>query len=65
MSKTDGIPVIECEHRGHQFVFWCDHCMREHFHGDATEGHRVAHCIDKKSPYRKRGYILKLRYGSE
>lgn len=65
MSESDGIPVIECEHRRHQLVFWCAHCRQEHFHGDATEGHRVAHCIDKGSPYLERGYILKLRHDTE
>ena len=49
--------TFECERRGSQFVFHCDHCNREHGHG-AVEGHRVAHC-DDGSPYKDGGYMLK------
>jgi hypothetical protein len=36
---------------------WCQPCNRWHYHGMGA-GHRVAHCIDKRSPYRDTGYTL-------
>lgn len=42
--------------------FWCPWCRRRHFHGapdGCGEGHRVAHCFRKESPYRETGYVLR------
>ena len=47
------IPEIECQQEKNQFIFWCNHCKDNHFHG-AEEGHRVSHC-----PAYPNGYILK------
>lgn len=52
-DNIDDIPVIECQHEGAQFIFWCEHCGNDHVHG-AIEGHRVSHC-----PAYPRGYFLK------
>ena len=43
---------------GHQFVVWCDHCRRWHCHS-REDGHRVAHCADRQSPYDETGYSLR------
>lgn len=40
-----------------EIAFWCPWCLREHFHGVAGPGHRVAHC-DGTSPFRETGYYL-------
>lgn len=42
---------------------WCPYCACHHIHGAAGgdgEGHRVAHCFEKRSPFKETGYILKL-----
>jgi hypothetical protein len=52
---------------GVNLIVWCPFCRFDHYHGTfgdptgkAGEGHRVAHCIDKSSPFKNTGYILKL-----
>src|SRR5262245_956223 len=58
MEETD-YPIVDAyADREGMLRMWCDYCQKWHFHGQG-EGHRVAHCIDDKSPYRKTGYILK------
>ena len=37
---------------------YCKYCSKYHLHGKGL-GHRVAHCINNKSPYNKTGYIIK------
>ena len=59
-NDIDGIPIIECQHVGSQFIFWCDHCENEHVHGAGVEGHRVSHC-----PAYPRGYFLKKAKSKE
>ena len=50
---------------GVQLVIFCDHCRRWHRHGAVGpefgrgDGHRTAHCIDKRSPYKHTGYVLR------
>jgi hypothetical protein len=50
---------------GVQLAFWCDWCCTLHHHGavgDSTgagDGHRVAHCVNPRSPYLARGYYVK------
>lgn len=52
-------PIVDAyADRDGMLRIWCDHCHGWHFHGQG-EGHRVAHCIDDDSPYRKTGYVLK------
>jgi hypothetical protein len=36
---------------------WCEWCKRWHTH-TAGEGHRAAHCVCRRSPYRATGYML-------
>src|SRR5262249_62082780 len=58
---------------GINLIVWCPFCRFNHYHGtfgDPTgrdgEGHRVAHCIDDGSPFKKTGYLLRLdREGEE
>jgi hypothetical protein len=50
----DGTPLL---------TFWCPFCKREHIHGAGLhpgdgDGHRVAHCHDRASPFSNGGYIL-------
>lgn len=40
---------------------WCMYCRRVHLHGGSSRkdgGHRVAHCQNLDSPFRKGGYHL-------
>jgi len=54
-------PVLgayESKYRGVvRWFVWCKHCRMWHDHGPA-EGHRIAHCLDRASPYWKTGYNL-------
>lgn len=69
IDPTNDLPVllVRVSDDGGQLVGWCPFCRFNHYHGtfgDPTgrdgEGHRVAHCIDKSSPFENTGYILKL-----
>jgi hypothetical protein len=45
-------------------IVFCRYCETWHFHGagerpSGGDGHRVAHCHEEWSPYRKSGYILR------
>jgi hypothetical protein len=61
------IPVLygRITKSGRQIRVWCPVCKRYHLHGIPgglqESEHRVAHCIDRKSPYRETGYYLKLK----
>lgn len=50
-------PTLPAFDTGYQFVVWCDHCRRWHFHSRGN-GHRVAHCYVPNSPYDNPGYSL-------
>jgi hypothetical protein len=51
--------VLPAYRRGNQLVVICPHCRREHYHGaDGGDGHRLGHCADDRSPYRRSGYVL-------
>ena len=57
-------PVIEAVRRNGQLVFCCDYCLVHHHHGAGRkpgdgDGHRVAHCALRASPYRDTGYYLR------
>lgn len=63
MGKTeeDNIPTMLCKPHGKdQWKFKCPYCKRNHYHGSARGGHRVAHCMDPKSPFYVTGYYIKL-----
>jgi hypothetical protein len=59
LNMTEGYPTVLCEPHFAQWRFWCRFCRRYHLHS-AGEGHRVAHCVDDQSPYRRTGYVLAL-----
>jgi hypothetical protein len=53
------IPVLAAYADPHGYLaVWCVHCRTWHHHGQ-TEGHRVAHCFNNRSPYLEGGYILR------
>jgi len=52
-------PIIKAFAVGPLAVFWCEYCKTFHTHGN-EDGHRVAHCVSKDSPFKKTGYILKV-----
>lgn len=45
---------------------WCSWCSVWHLHGqmEAEREHRVAHCTNPVSPYRRSGYWMKRTEGS-
>lgn len=45
--------------RNNNLHAWCPYCVTFHHHGKG-EGHRVAHCTNTDSPFKKTGYILKI-----
>ena len=59
VNDIDDVPTFECRQDGIQFIFLCEHCNEEHFHG-AIEGHRASHC-----PAYPRGYFLKKAKSKE
>ena len=59
LGYKNGIPIIKAFLKDNQAVFWCKYCKRFHYHGP-MDGHRVAHCTTKDSPFHERGYILKV-----
>jgi hypothetical protein len=61
-QRLRDLPVFLCEPVGeHSWRFWCPFCRAYHVHGAAGgEGHRVAHCLNQRSPLRDGGYFIKL-----
>jgi hypothetical protein len=67
---SDDLPIIDCEPNGYsgntpQWRFWCPYCRQHHHHGGDPDaagmlGHRLPHCHAEASPYRARGYILRV-----
>lgn len=57
--KDGNIPILLAitDSDGHLSA-WCPFCAKMHRHGSG-EGHRVAHCADPESPYKKSGYVLR------
>ena len=39
--------------------FWCPFCRTWHRHGPGA-GHKVAHCTEPDSPFKKTGYHVRL-----
>lgn len=81
VETRDGIAVlrgfVSTENLVHVCV-WCPYCQVFHLHGTggaevvakegvkAGDGHRVAHCIDDDSPFRRGGYYVEAdRFGSK
>jgi hypothetical protein len=64
-------PFVEVDRNGDELSFWCPFCLRYHYHGAGGEpsrrggflnyGHRVAHCVSPRSPFRATGYYLKAK----
>jgi hypothetical protein len=52
------VPVIAATVLGHQQSFYCEHCGAQHVHGRGN-GHRVAHCSNPDSPFKRTGYVLR------
>jgi hypothetical protein len=52
-------PIVQCREEGGRFAFDCPHCGHPHMHSPEP-GYRRAHCTDRKSPYRRTGYVLSL-----
>lgn len=66
MKKT--IPTLLARREGDLLYVWCSFCRREHIHGASPReshprdhGHRVAHCVEKNSPYKSTGYFINDR----
>lgn len=61
----DGIPVLQGEVIGDQVRVWCKYCKKYHSHGwpypTTNITHRVAHCINKDSPYNETGYDIEVK----
>ncbi len=60
-KEWEQVPRVAAIHRTDSFKegwkFYCPYCKKYHLHGFPL-GHRVAHCTNPKSPYKKHGYIL-------
>lgn len=50
-------PVVAVYDDGKHYWFYCPYCLHHHQHGRGN-GHRVAHCSSKDSPYQESGYML-------
>ena len=57
-AARPNFPILPAFDTGKHSVVWCDHCRRWHFHSRG-DGHRVAHCADRRSPYDATGYSLR------
>lgn len=54
----EGYPLLAAEQDENGALrVWCRYCSTWHRHGRGY-GHRVAHCLNPESPYRRTGYIL-------
>jgi len=61
--KGRNYPVVYVETRKdfpEGWKFYCKYCKDWHLHGRGL-GHRVAHCSNPDSPYKKTGYILDIK----
>lgn len=55
---TPPAPAVQCYWTDSGlWSFWCQYCKVRHVHGP-IQGHRIAHCHIKDSPYLERGYFL-------
>lgn len=64
-QSTDHLPVVCAVKISHKRLkFRCDYCRAWHVHGKG-EGHRVAHCTDRTSPYMATGYVLRVEGGDD
>jgi len=66
--KTLKKPVLQCFliDNKKQVKAWCPYCNQYHIHGVDRNllagelSHRVAHCVNEKSPFKHGGYYLKI-----
>lgn len=60
MSETEP-PVLDAyRDSSGGLQVWCDHERVWHRHSGDDGGHRAAHCRDRKSPYNRTGYTLRV-----
>jgi len=72
-TDEDGFPIVPSYRligespKVVNVVCWCRYCLKWHYHGaldgepGSANGHRVAHCLNRESPYltsQNGGYIL-------
>lgn len=50
-------PILSAYRNEDQLLTLCPHCHRQHAHSTG-DGHRIAHCEDKDSPFHNSGYVL-------
>jgi hypothetical protein len=58
-SRTRVLPAYRVAGKTPTLKVWCDYCRVWHGHGEPA-GHRVAHCLNPDSPYRRGGYDLEV-----
>ena len=56
IGYKEGMPIILCRSRRPNYIFYCQYCRHNHFHG-IGDGHRAAHC-GLESPFYETGYYL-------
>jgi len=56
IGQKGGISIILCHRKRYQYVFYCQYCRHDHYHG-IGDGHRVAHCAGE-TLFKDRGYYL-------
>jgi hypothetical protein len=55
------IPILVAEEDGKTGLkAWCPFCHMYHYHGK-PEGHRIAHCVNPRSPFNQTGYFIVLK----
>lgn len=61
LNKSDrSLPVLIAYERDESgnLAVWCPYCATWHLHGQG-DGHRSAHCQNRRSPFIETGYIIK------
>ncbi|EEM92710.1 hypothetical protein bthur0013_59400 [Bacillus thuringiensis IBL 200] len=61
LNKDDrSLPVLLAYERDESgnLAVWCPYCACWHLHGQG-DGHRMAHCQNRRSPFKKTGYVIK------
>ena len=53
------IPTLDAYSTKTDYKVWCRYCQKWHIHGQG-DGHRMAHCYLRTSPYMETGYFIKL-----
>ncbi|MGR5922830.1 hypothetical protein ACT7CO_01205 [Bacillus pacificus] len=61
LNKSErSLPVLLAYERDESgnLAVWCPYCATWHLHGRG-DGHRSAHCQNRRSPFIETGYIIK------